>query len=380
MEKTLVLDIAAAKEALRFTGNNQYLFDAIHSQYKDFVFEKLKLLKNQVFTLRPLLYGQINQRWKELCALTELPECLLYPEVLNRLLHGNEPPETAAFILLTLDAEIAKHTMIFDRTTHDYLWTSNGDFLLQYNMSTESFDEFKSFSLNDKLPLDFFSPYCIKVSGQDIQESPETVIDEYDYNEAYGIYEKIFECLETLKEERGSGDITRLMYTFTKVIVFKRQNHGLQQRHFFSSTDAYFVGRTVLGNAELVNSEILIDSLIHEAIHSLLYMIDAKYPWQPTPAESDQMGNVILSPWSGNMLSVRNYLQAIFVWYGLFNLWKFAVEKNVYQQEFAVARIAMIRKGFKQVDLSRISFDLNFSFNRTLVATVNEIRRDVLNS
>ena len=45
----------------------------------------------------------------------------------------------------SLDAELAKRDKVFDIDQYDYLWTMNGDFLLQYNKQSEKFEAFESF-------------------------------------------------------------------------------------------------------------------------------------------------------------------------------------------------------------------------------------------
>ena len=82
----------------------------------------------------------------------------------------------------------------------------------------------RAFELND-MPLDFFSPSCIKVNAQELQEPAGSVIDEYDYREAFNIYERIYDSLEPLTGKKGAADINDLIYKFTNVIILKRQNY-----------------------------------------------------------------------------------------------------------------------------------------------------------
>jgi hypothetical protein len=184
--------------------------------------------------------------------------------------------------------------------------------------------------------------------------------------------------MELLEEKPGSGEIAALVYDFTNVIICKHQTGSGNERHFFSSSDTYHVGRTVLGNTELVSNEMILDSLVHEATHALLYMIDEKHPWQPAVEVSGKAGNVITSPWTGNMLSARNYLQAVFVWYALFNLWTYCLNQNLFGQQFAEERISSIKKGFEEQKINEIRNLCGFTFDEVLIEAINDIRQEIL--
>jgi len=377
LQKSMLVNITVAKDALAFGDNNSSLYEAIITQFRNCVSKKIDRLTDYLWRNNSPLYEQIMQKWTDLSATLELHHSFLYPEMLNHLVLDRDPETTGMYMMRSLDAELAKRDKVFDIDQYDYVWTMNGDFLLQYNKQSKSFEAFESFRLND-MPLDFFSSSCIKVTAHELQEPAGSVIDEYDYREAFNIYERIYESLEPLTGKKGAGDLNDLIYKFTNVIVLKRQNYQSGNRHFFSSSDGYYIGRTVLGNVELVSPEILVDSIVHEAIHALLYMIDEKFQWQPSPEESDKIGNKILSPWSGNKLSIRNYLQAIFVWYGLFNLWKFALKEQVYDPGFAKRRVDLIRNGFLQVEINKFGKEIGYDLDETLIETVLAIKEYVI--
>jgi hypothetical protein len=71
---------------------------------------------------------------------------------------------------------------------------------------------------------------------------------------------------------------------------------------------------------ECVDTELMADALIHEAIHSLLFMyeeIDMPFV-NPTSELKDAL---IVSPWTGNSISLPSYVHACVVWYGLYWFW-----------------------------------------------------------
>src|SRR5262249_33229675 len=75
-----------------------------------------------------------------------------------------------------------------------------------------------------------------------------------------------------------------------------------------------------------------VDSMVHEAIHGFLYMHECVEPWVRGYSLYTDEG-AIISPWSGNLLPVRPFMQACFVWYGLAMSWARHIGVNVFEQE-----------------------------------------------
>lgn len=95
----------------------------------------------------------------------------------------------------------------------------------------------------------------------------------------------------------------------------------VEERASFSSVSfSCYPGLAVLSNCQGVGAHKLADALVHEAIHSALYLFETtKHPLltcQP-PAHLR-----LQSPWTGRQLSLDSYVQACFVWFGLAHLWK----------------------------------------------------------
>lgn len=62
------------------------------------------------------------------------------------------------------------------------------------------------------------------------------------------------------------------------------------------------------------------DSLVHEAIHSLIYRMELFFF-----LHTDDDASLLLktsSPWTGRELPMRSFVHACFVWFGLWNFWK----------------------------------------------------------
>jgi hypothetical protein len=115
---------------------------------------------------------------------------------------------------------------------------------------------------------------------------------------------------------------------------------------FTSGSTSQYIGRSLFCNAHLpgVDVELMADSLVHEAIHSLLYMHEIREEWIDNDVLSRE--SVVESPWSGATLLVRPFLQACFVWFGLTHFWSLALGGSAFRPERAEARLVMARRGF----------------------------------
>lgn len=65
--------------------------------------------------------------------------------------------------------------------------------------------------------------------------------------------------------------------------------------------------------------EKICDALVHEAIHAYIYMFEVVS--HPICMRAPN-GRLFKSPWTGNDLRIEQYVQACFVWWGLFNFWR----------------------------------------------------------
>lgn len=149
---------------------------------------------------------------------------------------------------------------------------------------------------------------------------------------------------------RGVGPAWRVVRDFTKVVMLLPDEAAPTQ--FSSGSSGQFVGRTVLSNPHLptVTPVHLAEALVHEAMHSVLYMDEQHDDWVLDPAlYAGPMR--IASPWTGNPLPLRPFLQACFVWYGLLSFWSTALGRCRFDRECVRERIAVAASGFLRGDL-----------------------------
>jgi len=106
---------------------------------------------------------------------------------------------------------------------------------------------------------------------------------------------------------------------FTKVVALRRTDDA--EATSFSSPN--YIGRVNILNPQLLDEVLLAEALVHETIHSFLFMQDQRPVWGLTESPSTVPSKVV-SPWSGRELPLSAYVQACCVWFGLVNFWGLA--------------------------------------------------------
>lgn len=91
------------------------------------------------------------------------------------------------------------------------------------------------------------------------------------------------------------------------------------------------------------DTALLIDALVHESIHHAIAMYE--------PLRHDLTGNRhnpvrYRSPWTGNQLTCHQYVEACFVWWGLYQLWLRWPSKSVIPEHRSRALYDRAAKGF----------------------------------
>lgn len=90
---------------------------------------------------------------------------------------------------------------------------------------------------------------------------------------------------------------------------------------FKGSSNRGIIGRMNLINPHLteVDHTVVANSMLHESIHIALYYLEEIHEF--FSLEESALNELVLSPWSNNMINQRAYLHGFFVWYGLYRYW-----------------------------------------------------------
>jgi len=265
------------------------------------------------------------------------------PEVTNRLLWSSPSVENANFIIDVLQAELVA-AGILTKTTGQPLWAALGDFVV-----TPAGDARYSLRIDEFMPIDIGSPFAetmAKGEGFVDAGTPETRAFATDECERIaGILKRTREALEATSEEAF-----HFVLTFNRVLILQKDLGAPET--FASGSTGQYIGRSFIANPHLafVDESQLADAIVHEAIHGFLYMLEIRVPWvfdrelyEPTP--------VIYSPWTGNHLALRPFLQACFVWFGLAHFFAIALSRGTLPPRRAKDRLRLAVTGFLKGDL-----------------------------
>lgn len=126
-----------------------------------------------------------------------------------------------------------------------------------------------------------------------------------------------------------------------RVVVLDRVPAEPDRRRSFSAR--ILPGMAVLQNvhSRVWSPEWLMDALLHEGIHALLYKVHMNEPLYTT--DRSLPGITVVSPWSGQSLAIRTFTHACFVWFGLWKFWKQAAPYTASGSAFA----ERARRGFE---------------------------------
>lgn len=132
-----------------------------------------------------------------------------------------------------------------------------------------------------------------------------------------------------------------LIRTFVTVIIARKNPRS--PNNSGSSSSSSHIGRIILRNGHSMDAGRLADALIHEAIHQLLYVLEIPELFVTSPSNN---GVRIRSPWSGNFLSLHQYVHACFVWYGLAQFWRLAGQTDAFPPEVSRRCLRKACSGF----------------------------------
>jgi len=374
--ETSSISIEQITDILNFKNDNIDFgshFNKILNEHRKLAFKRFEEFTEALKSKDIAIFNEVFDRWNQFTD-EQKTELIMSPQISN-ICYWYKPDrlsDIGLFFIEALDAELSKRTTSFDKNRYKSLWTSNGDYLIKYDESKDEFIDYEAFRLENNVVLDFFSPYTQNITDADniIAQSNQT----YSYEEAFHIYEKFSIAMSPMLSQKSN--VTEFMEEILNVIVFKKRVSDDNKRHFVCGSNYNYMGRLLIVNPELAKDEDLIDALVHESIHFLLDMIDEINGWIPEEINTNAQLIKMESKWSGRPLALRTFLHAIFVWYGLFNLWIYALRNELYDKEYALDKLAFIRKGFEKLDAEELSeFGVQFSAETINAITVakNEV-------
>ena len=133
-----------------------------------------------------------------------------------------------------------------------------------------------------------------------------------------------------------------------RVVSVRTDDEGIGS--FGSSSWPHFPGLIGLTGicSSAVSTERIASGIVHEAIHNMLYMIEAFHPF--TSDVNRMHGVMVQSPWSNRTLPIASYVHACCVWFGLAAFWDAAISLNDIRSTEALSQRARARAGFLSAD------------------------------
>lgn len=143
---------------------------------------------------------------------------------------------------------------------------------------------------------------------------------------------------------------------------------------FGSASFRGLAGLNLLINPHKTNMANIVEAILHEAIHCVLYQLEP--PFGDFFTDKSKSKEPIKSPWTGTVITTDNIAQASYVWYGLFNFWLSAIP---YSETDRAARNASqtaerIAKGFQNLELSNLEKILN----PEMFAAISDMKKKII--
>jgi hypothetical protein len=132
----------------------------------------------------------------------------------------------------------------------------------------------------------------------------------------------------------GNGHAAALVEGSTKVLALAKTRN--RPNLTLSNSRKDVIGITAVAN--LLSPEwtisALCDSVLHEAIHSLLFRAELLVPFHFNYSEAAAIN--VTSPWSSRKLPLPAFVHACFVWYGLWLFWRSLLCLRAEARDFVV--------------------------------------------
>jgi hypothetical protein len=137
-----------------------------------------------------------------------------------------------------------------------------------------------------------------------------------------------------------------------------------------AASSSWFVRPHLVGltNIDAESDSWLVDALVHEGVHSLLYMLEVSEPWFLAGRNG---GDRVRSPWTGASLPGHSFVHACFVWYALYHFWKGAPTQG------AAVRREKAAAGFASPDVIAGALAQIRGMNPEVTHAIMEMARDV---
>jgi hypothetical protein len=341
----------------------------VFSSYVDLLADSLGALLGRLKATDPDAANAVLARQAEVSPEGFL-RVLTAPETSFRLLWDGDDSDRAraGFLLAALHAEMIREGRSVPLAQET--WSAVGDLGFRPDGAVLG-----NWNLPGLMPLDFGSPHVGSVATGEI-DAADGQWEPFTEGEIAAVRERLELAGRGIAETKPL--LQEFVRWFNRVVVCLKDSASPTSSS--SGSTGQYVGRTFITNPHLpgVDEVVIAEALIHEGIHGLLYMQERRKAWV---GDDLYMGSAaVLSPWSGNPLLVRPYLQACFVWYGLLHFWCLALEAGSFPAARTRERIAQAVTGFLRGPLLETLQPYRDEISPDLLAAVETMQQLVVES
>jgi hypothetical protein len=265
------------------------------------------------------------------------------PEVTRRLLFQPLGPELIdAFIAR---AAAVESTLAGAGTAPSVAtWSALGDVVVEPDGSARWWPQLRPAM---ETALDFGSPWARRVDLSGRQECTDGWRPVFTDVEVRSVHARLVGAIRAL--DAVSPTIRPFLARSTCVLVLQIDPAA---RAVASGTNGHYIGRSFITNPHCAEatSECLVEGVVHEAIHGLLFRESIRRPWVTGDAAVEVPR--VRSPWTGRALPVRSFLEAAYVWFGLVHLWALAGRAAAFDADIVRERLLRGVRGFGRGSLA----------------------------
>jgi len=310
---------------LRWTEDDQAFADELVRIHADALSNRLGRTLAQVQSIDPSAFRDIDE------IIRALPDrafrrVLVAPQTCLRLAYKSSADLAAAVAYLREAVAFEAGTLNGWSCLGDLYRPAGGD-----NTDAQSSGPFaadrpwRTPALPNGPPIDYASPFA----RGPLPEVPGASVGFNDDEAAavIALFQRAFAGIEAVPVAAAS------FRTFVRAVMLRKDPTVPSLR---SASSSLTVGLVVFRNPHLngVTIEDLAEGLIHELIHNICDIIELSEPFINDRQIANQMR--INSPWSGRSLDLNTYIQACFVWYGLWEFWLTAFDSGKFNQRAAI--------------------------------------------
>lgn len=267
------------------------------------------------------------------------------PETFYRIRRlRKEPVDSIASLCNFLNGEAAFHGLgpidkDYVTALGDYYYSEGAAGALPANNGTEAQTPTNAVfapRVGGVIPIDFASPNV--ANAQETDDPVEYL--EYSAEEKTLICENLNAVLSQI--ERVSVAAADLIKQHIKVIIALKAKDRTESG---STSQPRYPGRVLLRGVEHGLFGWLASSLVHEAMHQVLYILEWAGPF--TIGDSNVKAQQVKSEWTGRDLQPHSYIHACFIWYGVSSFWIRARSSDAFDQKIVERQLAKSIVGFQ---------------------------------